>query len=305
VNVQPTIIPVADALPGLEPPERTETDLVAEAHDIIAAAQAKHKPTKTFILYSGGNDSAVVLDVCSSFADEVVFINTGIAIPDAVTHARTTGTRTGLPFREMSPPESYESLVLGRWDGLPGPGAHRYTYQRLKERCVAQLLREHRSYTGERFMLLTGVRRAESKRRMGYTDPVNRNGGQVWVNPLLNWSNEAMRRYRTDHALPVNPVSANLHMSGECMCGAMASQGEGREEREAIRFFYPEFDDYLTDLETRAQQAGCRYTEWGVKRADGARIDIEVDGQMSLGDVDPEWSPLCQSCEFRADRRQP
>lgn len=286
-----------------EDPERTEAELVNEARSIITAAQDEHQPTKTFILYSGGNDSSVVLDVCTPHADAVVFINTGIAIPDSVTHARTTATRTGLPLIELRPPQSYESLVLGRWDGLPGPGAHRYTYQRLKERCVEQLIRDHRTKIGERFMLLTGVRRAESKRRMGYKDPVNRKGGQVWVNPLLNWSNEAMRRYRTDHALPVNPVSVNLHMSGECMCGAMADQGDGREEREAIRFFYPEFDKYLTDLEQRARHAGCQYTEWGVKRPDEARMDPEVDGQMSLGDIDPEWSPLCQSCEWRSGRR--
>lgn len=286
---------MSDHLPGLAPIERSEAELVAEAHDFITTAKREHAPTKTFILYSGGNDSAVVLDVCSEHADAVVFINTGIAVPDAVEHARNTATRTGLPLIEMHPPRSYESLVLDEWNGLPGPGAHRYTYVRLKERCVEQLIRDHRAYRGERFMLLTGVRTAESKRRMGYTDPVRRNGGQVWVNPLVNWSNEAMRRYRNDHALPVNPVSTHLHLSGECMCGAMADTNE----REAIKFFYPEFDTYLTDLERRAGEAGCKYAVWGVKRPDADRIDPEIDGQMSLGDIDPEWSPLCQSCEFR------
>lgn len=282
-----------------EQANRPEDELVSEAHGIVLAAQEEHKPTETFILYSGGNDSAVVLDVCTPFADAVVFINTGIAIPDAVEHARATAGRTGLPVIELEPPESYESLVLGRWDGLPGPGAHRYTYQRLKERAIEGLLRDRRSFTGERFMLLTGVRKAESKRRMGYKDPVNRKGGQVWVNPLLNWSNTEMLRYRIGHGLPVNPVSANLHMSGECMCGAMADQDQNREERAAIAFFYPEFDDYLSELEHKAYFKGCRYTEWGVKRPADDRMDPEVDGQMSLGDVDADWSPLCQSCEFR------
>jgi 3'-phosphoadenosine 5'-phosphosulfate sulfotransferase (PAPS reductase)/FAD synthetase len=283
-----------DTLPGLEEPVRPLSELIDEAHRFIIDAKAEHQPTKTFILYSGGNDSAVVLDVCFELADAVVFINTGIAIPDAVTHARTVGPTYGLPFIETHPPESYESLVLGVWDGLPGPGAHRYTYIRLKERCVEQLIRDHRSHIGERFMLLTGVRRAESKRRMGYGDPVSRRGGQVWVNPLVNWPNQAMRDYRSEHRLPVNPVSAHLHISGECLCGAMAAD----DERAALRFFYPEFDARLTGLEAQAKSAGKRYCEWGSKRIDD-RIDPEVDGQMSLADVDPEWAPLCQSCEFR------
>jgi 3'-phosphoadenosine 5'-phosphosulfate sulfotransferase (PAPS reductase)/FAD synthetase len=294
---------IDDPLPGLAEPERSLDELIDEAHEIVETAKDEHRPAKTFLLFSGGNDSTVLADVCVGLADAVVYINTGIGIPDAVEHARETGayyaSTRGLPFLELSPPESYESLVLGRWDGLPGPGAHRYTYQRLKERCVEALLRDHRTYDGERFMLLTGVRRAESRRRMGYSHPVDRKGGQVWVNPLFNWSNEAMRRYRDECELPVNPVSVNLHMSGECMCGAMADQGEPREERAAIRFFYPEFDAYLTSLEDRACAAGASYCEWGVKRPDTNRMDPEIDGQLSIADIDPEWAPLCQSCEFR------
>lgn len=283
-------------------PERTERELRGSADDIVLEAKFDRRPTKTFLLYSGGNDSAVLLDVCSRDADAVVFINTGIAIPDAVDHARSTATRTGLPLIELHPPRSYESLVLNEWNGLPGPGAHRFTYIRLKERCIEQLLRDHRSYRGEPFMLLTGARKAESSRRMGTSEPIAHRGGQTWVNPLHWWTNQEMQRYRTNHALPVNPVAANLHMSGECMCGAMADQGEAMEERAAVRFFYPEFDAYLSDLEQRAVAAGCRYATWGVKRPND-RIDPEIEGQMALGDIDPEWSPLCQSCAARADRR--
>lgn len=265
--------------------ERTLDDAVTEAHDIVEQAKDEHRPEATFLLLSGGNDSMVLLDAMAEHADAVVHINTSIGIPEANEHARRVGSATGLPFIELHPPVAYEELVLNHsvFDGLPGPGIHRIVYQQLKERCIRALLAEHRTKRGERFVLLSGVRRAESRRRMGYSGPVNRNGGQVWVNPLFHVTNQEMAVYRRKHELPRSEVAANLHMSGECLCGAMADQGPERQERAAIRFFYPAMDRRLTELEEACQSAGKTYCEWGVKRADERR----------------PAGPLCQSCEFR------
>ncbi len=79
-----------------------------------------------------------------------------------------------------------------------------------------------------------------------------------------------MARYRTERALPISEVSANLHMSGDCLCGAMADQDEHRSEREQIRFFYPEVDRQISEAEAVCRRLGLRYCEWGVKRADFA-----------------------------------
>lgn len=269
-------------------PDRTAQAAVAEAHRITRGAIAEHRPSKTFILFSGGNDSLVLLDTMAEYADAIVHINTGIGIPEAHQFAREAAAGYALPFVELEPPESYESLVLTNelWDGLPGPGFHNIVFQRLKERCFAQLIRDHRQFIGERFMLLSGIRRAESKRRMQRRDAVERQGGRVLVKPLFDWTNSEVRQYHANHGLPINPVAANLHMSGECLCGAMADQDDARSERAAIRFFYPDFDARLTALEAECVAQGKTYCEWGVKRPDVP----ESPQDESLFDA------LCQGC---------
>ncbi len=256
-------------------PDRPLDEAVESAHEIVARAKEDHRPTKTFALFSGGNDSIVVLDALAQHADAIVHANTGIGVPEAHEFARMVAARYDLPYFEMTPPESYESLVMNLpvLDGLPGPGVHHIMVARLKERCFEEIIRRHRTFHGERFMLLSGIRRAESKRRAKTPDPVDRKGGQVWVKPLLDWSNREMNDYRTDRGLPRNPVSDNLGVSGECLCGAMTDGGEKQEERAMIRFFYPAFDARLCSIEKACRDAGKTYCEWGTKR-----IEPEPEG---------------------------
>lgn len=200
--------------------------------------------------------------------------------------------RYSLPYFELTPPESYESLVLNLpvLDGLPGPGVHHIMVNRLKNRCFEEVIARHRSFIGERFMLLSGIRRAESRSRQRITDPVDRKGGTVWVKPLLHWSNGEMNDYRADRELPRNPVSDNLGVSGECLCGAMTDGGEKQEERAMVRFFYPEFDARLSRIEKACEAAGKTYCRWGTKRdtPEPEGFDQSVCGACALPFTDLE-----------------
>lgn len=261
---------------------RTLNDAMAEADEIIEQAIFEHKPRKTFLLISGGNDSMVLLHFAERWADAAVHVNTGIGIPQTNEFVREQVALTNLPLLEYRPPVPYDELVLNPkyFGGFPGAFGHRFAYQRLKERCIRQLIRDHREKRGDRFLLLTGIRKAESARRMGYSHPVDRQGAEVWCNPLLFWENHEMREYREQFGVATSEVAANLHMSGECLCGAFAHPGELDE----IAFFYPEVAARIRDLERRAREAGLRYCEWGVNKA-----STEATG------------PMCSSCDARQE----
>jgi 3'-phosphoadenosine 5'-phosphosulfate sulfotransferase (PAPS reductase)/FAD synthetase len=255
---------------------------IADARNIIELAVAEYGPIQeTFLLISGGNDSMVLYDVCREWADEIVHINTGIGIPQTNQFVRDV---VGPDLIEMHPPVPYETLILDPklFGGFPGPAAHHFIYARLKERCIRKLIADRRTKRGQRFMLLTGIRNDESKRRMGYANAVDRMGGQVWVNPLIRWSNDLMREYRETKNLPVNEVTKHLHMSGECLCGAFARPGELEE----IRFFYPEVAERIEGLEAKCREAGLRSCKWGAEPPKA--------GSRAAG-------PMCQSCTLWDD----
>jgi 3'-phosphoadenosine 5'-phosphosulfate sulfotransferase (PAPS reductase)/FAD synthetase len=275
----------AEFFAGRLAPTNVREGLV-EANWIIDRARAEFGPiVRSFLMVSGGNDSMVVLDACAWAADEVVHINTGCGIPQTTEFVRRIVPEwSGFELTELHPPLSFRDVVLdGKlFGGFPGPGAHAFIYTRLKERAVEALLRDRRTKHGQRFMLLTGIRNDESRRRMGYASPIDRKGGQVWVNPLMRWTNALMAEYRAEVALPVNEVTKHLHMSGECLCGAFARPGE----KEEVGFFYPEWRAYIEEIEAEAVARGLPNCVWGERPA--------KKGQAVAG-------PMCASCTLWAE----
>lgn len=247
-----------------------------------------HAPRKTFALFSGGNDSGVLVHWAQPYIDAAVYIDTGTALPGVREHVEAFTARYDIPLLVYEAGDAYERMVtvpgpnMDRPLGFPGPGKHIYPYSALKERQVERLVREHKQERTDRIALLTGVRAAESMRRMGKMSAIERKGAQVWVAPLLHWSNEAMREYREKFKLPQSDVAALIHRSGECNCGAFAAPGE----REMLASLYPEFEAWISDLERRAEAAGAINCRWG-KRPPASQIP----GQLELAP-----GPMCVGC---------
>jgi len=249
--------PVLSALDGAQP----TGDGMRDFRAIIKEAQALHRPVKRFALFSGGNDSGVMTHAVwmAGLIDAAVHINTGTGIPQTRTFVGDFCERYAIPLLEYHPPISYRDLVLKY--GFPGPGAHGFMYNYLKERCVDQLVREHKSHSRSRIMLITGVRLSESKRRMGHVVPIaqfKRRPCSIWVAPLLDWTKDDLAAYRAAHGVPESEVAALLHMSGECLCGAFAHPDEIKD----LEAFYPETAARIHSLEVEVAAVG-KHAVWG------------------------------------------
>lgn len=275
---------------------------VAEAFNILADAHEKYvtEPGKTHagdcILFSGGNDSTVLAHIFQRYADWAVHINTGICVLDedaddevsaAAVYVRERCAEWGLALIEETG-DDYDRLVIEH--GFPGPAHHFKMYQRLKERGLRKV-RKRLVTNGrkERVIFIAGRRRQESERRKDIP-AMERDGSIVWVSPLVHWTAEDMADYRKVYDVALSPVSAELHMSGECLCGAFAKAGELDE----IKFWRPRTWGRIKRLEAAAIEAGnCKPEQcqwgWGAYRGERKKADA-----AKLG-------PLCSQCTFSFD----
>lgn len=235
------------------------------------------------VLYSGGGDSTALLHyaLAHGWTREAAFIDTGTALPGVREHVEQVCRDWDVALTVWEAGTAFEDMVLNPRLGFPGPAQHGRAYQRLKERQLRALVRSKKRKPRDRVLFISGVRRHESRRRAARPH-VKREGAVVWANPLTDWTDDQMRAYRAEHDLPVSDVSALMHQSGECGCGAFAAPGE-REMRCSL---FPEWGRWLDDLEARAAAAGVKNCRWG-----------ERPGEAAEGD------DLCSSCQLALDLR--
>lgn len=224
-------------------------------------AIAEHKPLRVFALFSGGGDSLVAAHIAARDArfSGCVFIDTGTSIPGVKDHVKAVCNERGWPLHVIQSAQTYEDMIRGH--GLPGPGQHPTAYVRLKEKALDAFVRElcPRCKKSERhskhatILWVSGARADESVRRMGNSAAfVQRDGSQIWVNPILDWDEAMCAAYRERFDLRKSDIAALIHRSGECNCGTYAQPGE----RAMLRSLFPEFAAQMDGWETLAVEHG-------------------------------------------------
>lgn len=239
---------------------------------LIDKAVERFQPSHIFGLFSGGHDSLTATSIAAMHPrfSAAVHINTGIGIEETRVFVRETCRERGWPLLEYkaaecvhadgSPdPQVYADLV--RQHGFPGPPMHSRMYERLKERQLQQLTREHkrelwavppdglpfrlRSKAKDKILLISGCRSEESERRMGHVEPIQERGVKVWVAVIHDWSKANVRAHLHRYGIRRNPVVDKIHKSGECLCGAFARPGELDE----LAKHFPEAAAKIRELE--------------------------------------------------------
>lgn len=288
-------------------------DKLREAQGYIEMAIEQHQPAHIFSLLSGGHDSMTVTHFTARTLRErltaVVHVNTGIGIPQTRQYVRDQCSHYGWNLLEYKAAENisakgepdpmiYEDIVSA--NGFPGADAHNIMYSKLKERQIRRLGRDFGATAKAPMMLISGVRKEESTRRMGNTKLLDVQGRTIWLAPFIRMTALDCSAYMEREEIKRNPVKDLLHMSGECLCGAYAHPGELSE----IELWFPEVAENIRRIEAKVRAAGFPWgweeqpPEWWTDRKKAA-----ASGQQDAFEEEAiaEIQYLCTGCGKRAE----
>ena len=259
--------------------------------EFIKEAIVKYRPRKFLLLFSGGHDSLCSTYYAATFlksigADFTIYHgNTGIGIRQTREYVYRTCSQFGWNIYEGHAGNTYETLVTKY--GFPGPQSHRFMYIMLKERPLRKFIThtcKSSPYARENVLLITGIRRTESKIRMGYKKYMTKDKSAIWLAPIFYWTENESEQYMERNRLPRNPVKDKICISGECLCGAFA----GHEEWIEIKTSYPEAAEEIERLHKIATGNGM---PWGWASSPTQYYKHNPRGQINMF--------MCVGCESK------
>lgn len=228
-----------------------------------------------YALCSGGKDSITLTHSCRDLIDGIIFIDTTIGVPDTLAHVRAFSEKIGKPLIVLTPQMSYRDMVHKY--GFPGPSGHRFAFIYLKWKPIWRWARQFKKPV----LLLSGVRKKESKRRMANvnqglprTDPSYKK--MVWFAPLWDWSDGQVFDYLLLNDLKIAPAHDKIGLSGDCLCGAYSRPGEA----ELIFREYPEIGEQIAEIERTCPN---KRRSWGNQSSmRGAKDQQPLEGWLCV-----------------------
>jgi 3'-phosphoadenosine 5'-phosphosulfate sulfotransferase (PAPS reductase)/FAD synthetase len=282
---------------------RSPEELLESGLQVIERAFRETRAWKMIPLFSGGHDSYCACYIASQhpmFKGVVYHIDTGIGSLKTKQFVERVCREERWELRvykasSYNLKNSYEFII--RMIGFPGPAQHLACYIRLKERCINYMARNIRR-DKRKYVLVTGMRSQESKRRAVYENVAFRVGtvskkdptkvrqlNYVWTSPCHDWSASEQRSFMDSYGLLLNPIKISpLGMSGECFCGAFATP----QEYELIKEYCPDVATEIERLASIARECG-KNDKWGY----AARRELKTIKVSPTG-------PMCSSCDRRS-----
>lgn len=244
-------------------------------------------------LVSGGGDSTVSAAVADDRVglDILVYLDTGTGLDENREYIEELADYLDLQLWTLRTNVDYGERVRG--SGFPGPSRHSIMYRSLKERQLDKLATVCNGYgNGANLHLWTGVRSAESERRMGHVKPVQEAERWTWHAPIHDWTKEDCQEYIEKQGLPENPIWDALGRSGDCFCGCFGNPSEKTDLRARGYDSHAEWIDDLEEAVEKALDVPDERVIWGW----GALSDKEQ--RAVAAELDPSQMPLCSGCGY-------
>ena len=217
------------------------------------------------VSYSGGKDSlaSLLLSLDAGLKPKMMFLNTGIELPETVENARKTAEKYSLELEVIDAGDAF-------WHGLKtfGPPAKDYRWC-----CKACKLGPTTLFIKERYpegmLSIIGQRRyeSESRARKGneWENPWVR--GQIGISPIQNWSALEVWLYLFYRKAEWNPwYERGLHRIGCYLCPS-ADMGDAEIVKRGFPG-YRRWEEYL-ERYARERDLGDEWVKYGLWRWKG------------------------------------
>lgn len=175
------------------------SEYIKQSQSRLDDAIKLHNPIFIWIAYSGGTDSACVVELCKhmdfrGIGWAVMTIDTGLSSTGHIDKVRADMKRAKLPLSIFTG-EGLDWYIenVHQYGYAYTPNQHVIYYRMLKERAIEDSIKEVKTKYHQRVLNITGVRRQESFRRKNTPFIYHSRGARVTLNLIADYSDDDKR----------------------------------------------------------------------------------------------------------------